>query len=309
MSNDSIYLDTKNYMNIQSIGSLRGQAKSNPNRAKHEVAEQFESILVQMLIKSMRDANKALTNSEGVDSSQEMYMDLFDKQIAQSISKQGLGFGSTVEHYLGASKPESAKPAVQTADWIPSLHNDSSSAKNAITQPSVDRTIQQTSASGDKQLDFVKNLWGEAKKAASLLGLDPKLLIAQAALETGWGKRIIDQGAEGSSHNLFNIKADPSWDKKSVTVTTLEEREGLMAKEKGSFRTYASYAESFSDYVHFIKTNPRYHEALKEVANPESYIKKLQEAQYATDSNYSNKVLEIYNGDHLNNLLQQAELV
>ncbi|KGP63702.1 hypothetical protein EP47_04890 [Legionella norrlandica] len=149
----------------------------------------------------------------------------------------------------------------------------------------------------------------DAKNAASQLGIDPKLLLAQAALETGWGKHIINHEKNGCSHNLFNIKAGSQWDKKSVVVDTLEEKDGVMTKKKGVFRAYSSYAESFSDYVNFIKSNPRYEQALNLASNPESYIRKLQEVNYATDSSYSDKVLEIYYGERFNNLFEQGKLV
>lgn len=312
MSQHNVIFDAKNYMNIQGLGNLKAQSKTDPKLARHEVAQQFESLLVQMLIKSMRDANKAFGDSKEMGSSQEMYQDLFDKQVALSISQKGMGFGDAVERFLTRGEPAQTSEVKPVSTELPRQTTMAAQRPFHTVQPV---SLEEKSSAGEKpetkafnsEIDFVKNLWGEAKKAAASLGVDPKLLMAQAVLETGWGKRVIPEETQGSSHNLFNIKADPAWDKKFVQVDTLEERDGLVSKEKGAFRVYDDYAESFQDYVHFIKSNPRYQEALKSTANPSQYIQKLQEANYATDSRYSDKVMEIYNGDRLNSLVELAE--
>lgn len=311
MSISNVALESKNYLNIQGIANLKGEALTNPQLAKHEVSQQFESILVQMLIKSMRDANKALFDNKEMDSSNDMYQDLFDKQVSLSISGNPRGFGATIENYISqtGNKPDEAmaigpRPNLQSAGRL----GLGPTALQANLQTN-NRPIEGKKEAGfDNELKFVTHLLDYAKKAALSLGVDPKLLIAQAALETGWGKNIIANNSE-HSFNLFNIKADSQWNKKSVEINTLEEKEGLIFKERSTFRAYDSYAESFNDYVDFIKNNPRYQEALKESDNPERYMQLLQQANYATDSEYSNKVMTIYHGERLNNLLQKAQLI
>jgi peptidoglycan hydrolase FlgJ len=145
--------------------------------------------------------------------------------------------------------------------------------------------------------DFVRQLRPYAEQAAKELGVEPRVLLAQAALETGWGRSLIKNSNGSNSFNLFNIKADKSWQGKQAQVSTLEFEQGIAKKVNAGFRSYASFQESFQDYVGFIKTNPRYGDALKQADNGERYLHELQRAGYATDPNYANKIMSIYHSD------------
>ncbi len=129
-----------------------------------------------------------------------------------------------------------------------------------------------------------------AQEAAKKLNLDPDVLIAQAALETGWGKHLIHDAKGNNSFNLFNIKATDSWQGKKVTVSTLEYDKGVAKKENANFRSYNSYAESFADYVKLISESPRYEKAKSLVNNAADYLDALQEGGYATDPQYADKI-------------------
>ncbi|MBV1788861.1 flagellar assembly peptidoglycan hydrolase FlgJ [Marinobacterium sp. D7] len=146
---------------------------------------------------------------------------------------------------------------------------------------------------------FVEQLLPAAEKAAQALGVDPRVLVAQAALETGWGRLIIRREDGGSSHNLFNIKADSRWDGERVGVNTLEYRDGLPRPERADFRVYDSVQQSLEDYVDFIQNNPRYAEALQQAGDPVGYLQALQRAGYATDPEYADKIARIVNGTQL----------
>ncbi len=141
---------------------------------------------------------------------------------------------------------------------------------------------------------FMDNLLPHARQAARELGVDANLLLAQAALETGWGQSVIKNNQGDSSFNLFNIKADKSWQGKQAKVTTLEYDGDVTKKTMAGFRSYDSYKDSFDDYVNFIKSNPRYSDALKKAGSPAHYIRELQQAGYATDPRYAEKVMSIY---------------
>ncbi len=141
--------------------------------------------------------------------------------------------------------------------------------------------------------DFVTALWPHAKKAGEALGVNPALLVAQAALETGWGKHIIPGPNGTSSNNLFGIKADSRWEGPRVLKSTLEFDGQVMRREHAPFRVYASVKDSFEDYVRFIQGNARYHDALRAGEDSEGYMKGLQTAGYATDPRYADKVLAI----------------
>ena len=132
-----------------------------------------------------------------------------------------------------------------------------------------------------------------AEAAAEKIGVDPRYLVAQAALETGWGKSIIRTRDGESSHNLFGIKSHNSWEGDSARVLTTEYRGGKAVKEAASFRAYDSYAHSFDDYVSFLQGNGRYEKALASTDKPEQFARELQKAGYATDPQYARKIAQI----------------
>ncbi len=123
------------------------------------------------------------------------------------------------------------------------------------------------------QRDFIQTLWSSAKQAAKLIGVHPAVLLAQAALETNWGKKIIGHADGASTHNLFNIKSDPASSLNSATTTTLEQKNGVLVKETAHFRSYRSFDESFTDYANMIKFNSRYKKAVENAEAPAAYTK------------------------------------
>jgi len=141
--------------------------------------------------------------------------------------------------------------------------------------------------------DFVNTMLPLAKDAAARIGVDPTVLVAQAALETGWGKSIMRQSDGSSSHNLFGIKAQGGWQGPEARAITSEFRDGKMVKETADFRSYDSYADSFHDLVSFLQNNNRYQATLKSADNPEQFVKELQKAGYATDPGYASKISQI----------------
>ena len=147
--------------------------------------------------------------------------------------------------------------------------------------------------------EFVKQLMPIAKKSADKIGVDPKILIAQAALETGWGEHIIHNEKGLPSFNLFGIKNSESWKGESVKINTLEVESGEFVKRKESFRSYENFEKSFEDIVNFISENPRYKEAMEVVSDAKKFIQSVQDAGYATDPDYANKIMSIFNRDTL----------
>ncbi|PHN33513.1 flagellar assembly peptidoglycan hydrolase FlgJ [Pseudomonas sp. ICMP 561] len=141
--------------------------------------------------------------------------------------------------------------------------------------------------------EFMATMLPLAKDAAARIGVDPAILVAQAALETGWGKSIMRQQDGSSSHNLFGIKATGSWDGKQARAITSEFRDGKMVKETADFRSYDSYADSFHDLVSLLQNNNRYKEVVNSADNPEQFVKELQKAGYATDPDYASKISQI----------------
>lgn len=154
--------------------------------------------------------------------------------------------------------------------------------------------------------EFVETLWPVAQKVAKDMGVDPKAIMAQAALETGWGKHIIHQADGKNSHNLFGIKADHRWDGESARVSTLEYRNGVAKKEIAPFRSYESYEHSLKDYSQFIMTSSRYTHAVKNGESVKAYSEGLQNGGYATDPNYAKKIQRIAGGEVLNQAIAKA---
>ena len=141
--------------------------------------------------------------------------------------------------------------------------------------------------------DFMATMLPMAQEAAARIGVDPKILVAQAALETGWGKSVMRAEDGTSSHNLFGIKASSNWKGEQARAITSEFRNGQMVKETAQFRSYDSYADSFHDLVSLLQNNDRYQGVVDAADNPEQFVKELQKAGYATDPNYASKIAAI----------------
>lgn len=150
---------------------------------------------------------------------------------------------------------------------------------------------------------FIKLVWNDAKSAAAELGVQPEVLVAQAALETGWGKYIIQNRDGSSSHNLFNIKADRRWDGETAQKQTSEFVSERKVKQHASFRSYDNYKQSFSDYVRFIKQSARYQNALGYAHDGEKFVTELQKAGYATDPRYAEKISNIMQRESVKNVI------
>ncbi len=152
---------------------------------------------------------------------------------------------------------------------------------------------------------FVAKIWPHAQRAARELGVDPRALVAQAALETGWGRRGIRGGNGSDANNLFGIKAT-GWSGARVNTATHEYVDGSRRAERADFRAYASPADSFDDYVRLLKSSPRYQQALKAGTDVRRFAHELQRAGYATDPSYAKKIYAIANGATLGRALNGA---
>ncbi len=155
--------------------------------------------------------------------------------------------------------------------------------------------------------DFVQQLWPWAREAAEKLGVAPAALLAQAALETGWGRHIMPSGKGGSAFNLFGIKTGRRWDGESVNIGTLEFEQGVAVRKKDRFRAYESFGDSFNDYVGFLKSNPRYSKALESTADSKAFFRELQKAGYATDPRYAAKLTTVLESRDMQQALQRLK--
>ena len=163
--------------------------------------------------------------------------------------------------------------------------------KVSVQSESVNNSAALSNHSFDEPKDFVTALIEPAQKVQKTLGVPFEVVIAQAALETGWGQKMIKDQDGGSSNNLFNIKADSRWAGDKITKDTLEFEQGTMIKKSEPFRTYQSLTDSVDDYINFLSTSERYQDALQDSGNVEHFLQGLQKAGYATDPQYADKIL------------------
>ncbi|TAL59734.1 MAG: flagellar assembly peptidoglycan hydrolase FlgJ [Legionella sp.] len=286
---------------FQNLNELKVQAKEDAQKALPAVAKQFEGIFLQAMMKSMRMGQHFLDESSPFNSEhQQMFQDMLDAQYANNIAgSRGVGLAEMLAKQLEKTVPGAVK----------SLESEIPSVKLAsMSAPVVKTAAQEKHQEFSSVDDFVKSIWPLAKQAASMIGLDPKVLMAQAALETGWGKFVTKDKDGTSSNNLFNIKTGADKTHDSVQVKTTEYIANTPLKVNDSFRKYPSLEHSFHDYISLIKGNDRYQHALASTSNPIAYVNELNKAGYATDPRYGSKILSIYNSDELNQAIQRCGL-
>ncbi|MEW8508610.1 MAG: flagellar assembly peptidoglycan hydrolase FlgJ [Candidatus Thiodiazotropha sp.] len=292
------------YHDFSGLADLKRQAREDQGAAVEQVARQFESLFVQMMVKQMRQASFG----DGLfESSQSRFArDMYDQQLSVHLSeRQGLGMLQMLRGQLGVDAAEKAAPNTSLESyWLaPSRLARPQSASSEERDKGVigDRPSHKI----DSPQSFVEALWPAADEAAKALGLPTEALLAQAALETGWGGHVMERTDGGSSHNLFGIKADQRWDGDRVRRETLEYEQDVAVRRREYFRTYASYEESFRDYVAFLRENPRYMNALQNTRDAGEYFKALQDAGYATDPNYAQKIVRVMQGPEMQTALSQ----
>lgn len=286
------------YTDFSGLAALRARAREDQGAALDQVARQFESLFLQMMLKSMRDAS---FGGGLMDSKQsEMYRDMFDKQIAMDMSQgEGIGLAEVLKRQLGAGI-SLAHSDLAPEDYL---------GMPIVTQPKAAAGAAPSDApallDGSPEA-FLDKLWPAAEEAAAKLQLAPEALLAQAALETGWGRHVMRHHSGDSSHNLFGIKADSRWQGEKVRVSTLEYRDGVPLKTRANFRAYSSFEDSFRDYVDFVQRNPRYSDALEKTQDAKAYFGALQQAGYATDPAYAEKIQRILDSEPMRRLRQTA---
>ncbi|MBP1125441.1 flagellar protein FlgJ [Pseudomonas sp. PvP025] len=389
--------DSGSYSDLNRLNQLKvGDKNSDGNMRK--VAQEFESLFLSEMLKSMRKATDAVGEDNPLNTdAAKQYQDMYDQQLAVSMSREGGGIGlaDVLMRQMQKNKPVDAQAATlqgpgatepakkvdvpteiaagtqasgplgrsngQRPLWayrvaepqaggaashsndvalmnqrriaLPSKLTDRLLAGIVPTAPvaidaksaplrnsaSADNVVNSSARafaapSGQMQVyaravaqpplapakkafssqdEFVATMLPMAKAAAARIGIDPKYLVAQAALETGWGKSVMRAQDGSSSHNLFGIKAGKSWQGEQARAITSEFRDGAMVKETAQFRSYTSYQDSFHDLVTLLQSNDRYKDVVKSADNPEQFVRELQKAGYATDPDYASKISQI----------------
>ncbi len=356
-------LDSGSYNDLNRLSQLKVGKDRDGEENVRKVAQEFESLFLNEMLKSMRSATEVLAKDNPLNSqASKQYQDMYDQQLSVSLSKEGGGIGladvlvrqlskqtetatrnnpfAQVAQTEGAAWPSKPAAAVESARDDSRLLNQRRIALpgRAIERQLADvsATAQKPAAEGaqplvdldwkpatafvppkDKPLvvngveksapnapsktrfnsseEFIATMLPMAEKAAERLGIEPRFLVAQAALETGWGKSMIRQKDGSNSHNLFGIKAT-GWKGESATVMTTEYVNGTATRERAGFRAYDSFEQSFDDFVSLLENNDRYRTAIQVASNTgdsERFVKELQKAGYATDPQYARKISQI----------------
>ncbi|WBU39646.1 MULTISPECIES: flagellar assembly peptidoglycan hydrolase FlgJ [Marinobacter] len=317
------------YTDFSGLNALKSQARSDKQAALEQVARQFESLFLAEMLKSMRKAGEAFAEGNYLNSNEsEFYRDMFDSQVSLSMSGgSGTGLAEALVRQLSRDVPGVASNGERLAghkatlaDYdrsVPAISRNLPEQLKAIDemaqaaeqkQPEITVTAAELPLTFDSPEHFVAELMPFAERIGKESGIDPRLMVAQAALETGWGRHMIKGDGDQPSFNLFGIKADTRWGGDAVTITTTEFRGGVPMKERADFRAYPDYEASFRDYVDFLHSNPRYRDVLSSADQPEVFADKLQEAGYATDPEYGSKIRRIMNRDSLMTLSMNSDV-
>lgn len=341
----SISNQTDFYLNFQQFGDMKLGARSGSDDAAKSVAQQFEGLFVQQMLAAMRSAVKIDTGQDS--SYMNFYQEMYDKQLAQTVASQNrLGVAKMILQQMPGSETESDNPAtapelefspVRVATLDPNI----ASLKTAVVSPGVVSSdkgnptrmlpavtqeiptarvsrvvdddfaevsrIEQANNRWQSPDRFIADILPQAQAAADTLGISAHLLVAQSALETGWGKHTMKYADGRSSNNLFGIKTGPDWQGPSLQKASLEFRDGILQSQVSSFRAYDTPAQSFADYVKFIHGNPRYQQALAQAGDDQAFIREIHNAGYATDPQYADKVLNILKGETLQRALARLD--
>jgi peptidoglycan hydrolase FlgJ len=329
-------------IDLTGLTQLRANAAREDPAALAEAAVQFEALFIGMMLKTARDASLGEGLFDGQETRQ--YLELMDSQVALELARKGgFGFGRMIVEQLvkGEGAPGSAATAPQAFDLrdvlrgpigvTDSVRAPSGGVPAALAPrdpaqefprglpPSLrglgspgaaaspaEASTGKTALTGSAE-DFVTRFLGEATTAAKALGVEPRLLLAQAALETGWGGESPLHPDGRPANNLFGIKAGSSWRGSRVAQWTIEHGEGGATRRREEFRAYPHTADSFADYVSLISSSPRYAAALEKAHDAEAYARAIGAAGYATDPDYAEKWLSIYHGDRLGGALRELK--
>lgn len=300
-----------NTLDPKALGELKRLARDNSPEALAAAAKQFEALFLQMVLKSMRDATpgNGLTDNDQT----RLYQSLLDQQLAQNLAQQGgAGLAQALVRQLGGSALGSPSGAGATGTFdllnVPRLPARTAVGAGPVESPAG--SSLPVAPGGEEAAstlpvgarEFVNRLWPHAEEASRATGIPAHFMIAQAALETGWGKSELRHADGQPSFNLFNIKAGRSWQGGTVSAATTEYVGGQAVGEQGRFRSYGSYAEAFRDYARLLTNSPRYAEVVGQT-NAGGFARSLQQAGYATDPMYADKLTRIISGATLRGAL------
>jgi flagellar protein FlgJ len=277
------------YTDLNALAALKN-APASAATVK-AVSEQVEALFLQMMLKSMRDAGEAA--GEPTSNETGMYQDMFDKQVALTLSKrQDLGIARLFERQLGGKAAGAAPAGAASSSQLKAKGALPDSRGRAAPPPTGANLSEQAS-------DFVQQVLPTIRQAAAAVGVNPLGMLAQAALETGWGQRMPRTADGNSSLNLFGVKAGSDWSGARAVADTVEISGGVAKQTRTAFRAYGSIEESVGDFARLLTSSPRYRDAVAAGGSAQAYVQSIAKAGYATDPEYANKLNEVLNSGTL----------
>jgi flagellar protein FlgJ len=311
-------------LDARALESLRQSAEVDPEGSIRKAAGQFEALFMQQLLKSMRAAIPKSGMFDGPGS--EMYTGMLDSQLTQAMAGTPGGLADLIakqmSRHLGIQQAQAGRDAAGAATngevAAAGAGRAGGLAGAAMNGATSGATPGATDAAGEAQAiaaaygrnrledagelqaslarrlspaqaGFVEDMWPHALAAQQQTGLPAAFVVGQAALESGWGRRDIRDADGNPSHNLFGIKATGGWQGKTVAVLTTEYVDGKPRKMVEQFRKYDSFAEAFTDWSRLMTRSARYADVLK-AGNAAEFARGLEDAGYATDPRYSEKL-------------------
>lgn len=322
------------YLDFSQFNQLKRDYRKDSDAGMRATARQLEGVFLNMMLKTMRQANQIFGEDNYLASKDaEYFRDMYDQQISQSLSAgRGIGLADMIVRQMQQiekGNDRDPEAATSTKDpnrsfditayrerAVPTLlrRNLSELEKYALEQQVEQKTLEAelyapvsapdagkraAARAWNTPAEFVETILPHAQRAGRKLNVDPMAIVAQAVLETGWGNHVMRDAHGQYSFNLFGIKASAGWDGGTVRKKTLEYRNGIAAQEIAAFRSYASLESAFDDYVKFLQENPRYQHVLNGNSEAKQWGFALQKAGYATDPNYGNKIASLLESDIL----------
>ncbi|PLZ00665.1 flagellar assembly peptidoglycan hydrolase FlgJ [Burkholderia sp. WAC0059] len=290
-------------LDVQGFDSMRMAAKASPDQGVKMAARQFDTVFLNMMLKSMREATPddgPLDSHDG-----DSFTSMLDQQLAQTLSSKGIGVANAMIKQLTLNMGGKTGGAGGSSGSLAMLNALGRAYGNASANGALGGGGEGYGANSElvpplhgngaspKVDAFVNKLAQSARQASAATGIPARFIIGQAALESGWGKSEIRQANGATSHNVFGIKATKDWTGKTVSTVTTEYVNGQPRHVVERFRAYDSYEDAMTDYANMLKGNPRYAEVLNSSHSPEGFAQGMQRAGYATDPHYARKLMSI----------------
>jgi flagellar protein FlgJ len=287
LSSDASVSSRTGFGDVRGTNALKLKAGQDPKAAVKEAAKQFESLFMQQLLKSMRES----TQSSGMleNDATKLGSEMLDTQWATKLSGQPGSLSEVIARQMERQMGLSPGP-------IP--RNDSANRQAAAAATSLQAPNQPAKPISPPQeaaASFVAQHQQAAAAAEAASGIPAEFMIAQAAHETGWGRKDIRHTDGSPSYNLFGIKAGANWSGPTADVVTTEYVNGQPRKMVQKFRAYGSFAESFADYAKLMTESPRYSKVVAAGNDAKGFAQGLQKAGYATDPAYADKLSRVIN--------------